>query len=177
MEARELFEILMREHSQTLLAYIRSAVRDPGLVDDIWQETMIVAWRRLDDFDRSRPFGPWLRGIAARTVMAKLRRNRQLVQVEDLGELDYLSSRFEQVHSLAGDTLDEKLSALRDCVSRLSEDERRCIEGRYQDNLMPAQLSEQLSLQLETVKKRLQRAKQRLQTCIESKLSPTTETA
>lgn len=177
MEARELFEILMREHSQTLLAYIRSAVRDPGLVDDIWQETMIVAWRRLDDFDRSRPFGPWLRGIAARTVMAKLRRHRQLVQVEDLGELDYLSSRFEQVHSLAGDTLDEKLSALRDCVSRLSEDERRCIEGRYQDNLMPAQLSEKLSLQLETVKKRLQRAKQRLQTCIESKLSPTTETA
>lgn len=177
MEARELFEILMREHSQTLLAYIRAAIRDPGLVDDIWQETMIVAWRRLDDFDRSRPFGPWLRGIAARTVMAKLRRHRQLVQVEDLGELDYLSSRFEQVHSLAGDTLDEKLNALRDCVSRLSEDERRCIEGRYQDNLMPAQLSEKLSLQLETVKKRLQRAKQRLLACIESKLSPTTETA
>ncbi len=29
MEARELFEILMREQSQSLLAYIRSAVRDP----------------------------------------------------------------------------------------------------------------------------------------------------
>ena len=174
MEARELFEILMREHSQTLLAYIRSSVRDPGLVDDIWQETMIVAWRRLDDFDRSRPFGPWLRGIAARTVMAKLRTHRQLVLVEDMDELDYLSSRFEQVQSLVGDTLDEKLVALRDCVSHLSDDERQCIEGRYQDNLMPAQLSQKLSLQLETVKKRLQRAKQRLQTCIERKLAPTT---
>ncbi len=99
MEARELFEILMREQSQSLLAYIRSAVRDPGLVDDIWQETMIVAWRRLDDFDRSRPFGPWLRGIAARTVLAKLRNQRQFMQVEDMQELEYLSSRFEQVHA------------------------------------------------------------------------------
>lgn len=171
MEARELFEILMREHSQSLLAYIRSAVRDPGLADDIWQETMLVAWRRLDDFDRSRPFGPWLRGIAARTVMAKLRNQRQLMQVEDMDELEYLSSRFEQVHALTGDTLDEKLMALRDCVSHLSDDERQCILGRYEDNLMPAQLSQRLSLQLETVKKRLQRAKQRLQACIERKLA------
>ncbi len=175
MEARELFEILMHEHSQTLLAYIRATVRDPGLVDDIWQETMIVAWRRLDDFDRGRPFGPWLRGIAARTVMAKMRSQRQLLQVEDMEELDYLSQRFEQVQSLAGDTLDEKLSALRDCVSQLGDDERRCIEGRYQENLMPAQLSEKLSLHLETVKKRLQRAKQRLQACIERKLAPTSQ--
>ena len=102
--------------------------------------------------------------------MAKLRSQRQLVQVEDMDELDYLSSRFEQVQSLSGDTLDEKLVALRDCVSHLSEDERRCIEGRYQENLMPAQLSQKFSLQLETVKKRLQRAKQRLHRCIEHKL-------
>ncbi len=132
---------------------------------------MLVAWRRLDDFDRSRPLGPWLRGIAARTVLAKLRTQRQLLQVENMEELDYLSNRFEQVQAFRGDTLDEKLIALRDCVSHLSPDERVCIEGRYQDNLMPAQLSEKLSLHLETVKKRLQRAKQRLQSCIERKLA------
>ncbi len=170
MEARELFEILMNEHSRGLLAFIRSAVRDWTLADDIWQETMMVAWRRLDEFDRNRPFGPWLRGIAARTILARQRAQRGVYFVDDMDELDYLSSRFEQISGLQGDTLDEKLDALRECISRLSEDERRCIEGRYMHNQMPAELSRQLSLQLETVKKRLQRAKQRLQVCIESKL-------
>ncbi len=171
MEARELFEILMREHSQTLLAFVRSSVRDPGLVDDIWQETMLVAWKKLDQFDRQRPFGPWLRGIAAKTILSRMRRQRQWIQVEDQNDLDYLSARFEHVHALAGDTLDEKLDALRDCVSRLSQPERECIEGRYRDEMQPAELSRKLDLQLETVKKRLQRAKAKLLECIQRKLA------
>ena len=35
----------------------------PGNHVDLFQETMVVAWRRLDDFDHTRPFGPWLRGL------------------------------------------------------------------------------------------------------------------
>jgi len=37
---------------------------DQTAADDIWQETMLVAWRRFDDDDTTRPFGAWLRGIA-----------------------------------------------------------------------------------------------------------------
>lgn len=171
MEARELFEILMREHARMLLAFIRSSVSDASTADDIWQETMLVAWRKLDEYDRSRPLGPWLRGIAARTIMAAARKQKNLYLVDDATELEYLSHRFEQLQQLSGDTLDEKLDALRDCVGRLSADERECIEGRYVHSLMPAELSRKLSVQLETLKKRLQRAKQRLQLCIEHKLT------
>ena len=30
---------------------------------------MLTAWRRLGDYDHTRPFGPWLRGIATRLVL------------------------------------------------------------------------------------------------------------
>ena len=53
-----------------LTVFLRSRVNDEAAVDDLFQETMLVAWKRLDDCDLSRPFGPWLRGIAHRLVMA-----------------------------------------------------------------------------------------------------------
>ena len=38
-------------------------------LDDIFQEVLVVAWRRLPEYDRKRSFGPWLRGIARNLVM------------------------------------------------------------------------------------------------------------
>lgn len=153
-----------------LTTYLRAAGCDDALLDDIWQESMLVAWRKLDEFDRSKPFGPWLRGIAARTLMASRRAASRFVLTSDVEALEYLNQRLEQVNQLNGDTLDEKLDALRDCVSKLTATDRECINLRFRDDLMPAAMSERIGIAVEAVKKRLFRAKQQLQTCLERKL-------
>lgn len=153
-----------------LTTYLRAAGCDDTLLDDVWQETMIVAWRKLDEFDRSKPFGPWLRGIAARTLLAIRRSTSKVVLIDDLESLDYLNQRLERIKQLDGDTLDEKLDALRDCVSNLSITDRECIELRFREDLMPAAMSQRIGIALETVKKRLVRAKQQLHACLERKL-------
>ena len=43
MEPKDLYEILVREHAEILSVYLRGAVRDPALADDLFQETLIVA--------------------------------------------------------------------------------------------------------------------------------------
>lgn len=68
VDSLDIFEVLVRENSRMLTAFIQSAVRNPAAVDDIWQETMVTAWKRWDDFDRSQPFGAWLRGIARNNI-------------------------------------------------------------------------------------------------------------
>src|SRR6185295_662794 len=105
MDAKQLFEILVREHSAMLLVYLRAAVREPALVDDLYQETLLVAWRTLDRFDRTRPFGPWLRGIAAKLVMAERRKaaNSPLLCGEQM--LDHLNERLTALQAQPGDTL------------------------------------------------------------------------
>lgn len=168
-DATDLFEILVRQNSRMLMAYIRSAIRDSASADDVWQETMLVAWRRINEFDRSRPFGPWLRGIAARVILGHGRKHSHTVQVNE-STLDFLDSRFENLQSLRGDTWDEKLQALRDCVASLPEHYRTCIEMRFMEGIKPSQLSKQINLALESVKKRLVRAKAMLVTCIDQKM-------
>ena len=59
----------MREHAQALDLFLRARLRDPGDVDDVFQEALIVAWRRLADYDPERRFGPWIRGIARRIAL------------------------------------------------------------------------------------------------------------
>ncbi len=65
-KAHKAFEILARENSRMLTVYLRSLVRDEAAVDDLFQEAMVVAWRRLDECDLDRPFGPWLSTASGR---------------------------------------------------------------------------------------------------------------
>lgn len=105
MESKDLFEILVREHAGLLTVYLRSAVRDAALADDIFQETLLVAWRKLDQFDKRRPFGPWLRGIASRLILAERRRARRLPVLCEAAALEYLDSRCRALDHQHGDTL------------------------------------------------------------------------
>ena len=165
-DAKKLFEILVNENAAMLTTYLRAAVRDPAGVDDLFQETMLTAWRRLDDYDTARPFGPWLRGIAAKLVLVHYRRVAK--QDEPCGQevLDQLESRFAGLQRLPGDTFDDKLDALRHCVELLPEKYREPVELRYRKELDMPTTAERLSLGLETLKKRLQRAKHRLLDCM-----------
>ncbi|WP_145363055.1 RNA polymerase sigma factor [Stratiformator vulcanicus] len=170
MDAKSLFEILIRDHTDMLVAYIRAGVRDQHAVDDLFQETVLTAWRRLDDYDHGRPFGPWLRGIAGKNILVYYRKNtRQASPIND-DVLEWLDNRFAAIQSLKGDTLHEKLAPLRECLDALPEPYQRPIMMRYTDELSLAEISSSLDVAKETLKKRLLRGKARLAECLERKL-------
>ncbi len=170
MDAHSLFEILVREHAEMLMVYLRSVVSDTNVADDLFQETMLTAWRRLDDFDRSRPFGPWLRGIAKKLVLAWRRKAVGLPRLCDEEALSQIDGQFESLQRLKGDTFGDKLDALHDCLDGLPNPYREAIQLRYREELKPSEMTNQLKLNAETVKKRLQRARAMLLDCMNGKL-------
>ena len=175
MDSLDIFEVLVRENSGMLTAFIRAAVAQSTAVDDIWQETMLTAWRRWDDYDRSRPFGAWLRGIASRNILAWHRKQVRDPAWCDGTVLEHFSNTFAGIQQLYGDTFHDKLSALRSCIEALPEDYHEVIRLRYEEDLMPAAIAEGLSLKTETIKKQLQRAKALLHECINRKIGTITE--
>ena len=80
------------------MTYLRAAVRNQSAVEDLFQETMLVAWRRLNEYDRSYPFGPWVRGIAAKLIMAHFRKNKSDMMITGCDALEYLSQQIENIH-------------------------------------------------------------------------------
>lgn len=171
MTPKDVFEILVREQAGMLTAYLRALIRDPGLVDDLFQETLVIAWRRLDQYDKTRPFGPWLRGIAGRLVLAARRRLAKQCLFCNDEVLEHLEARTEALADRSGDTFDQKLECLRACLAELPEHYRDAIQGRYAEHDVPSEtLAERLAVPLETLKKRLQRGRVKLLECVRGKL-------
>lgn len=168
-KAKLAFEILARENSRMLIAYLRTLVDDESVVDDLFQESMLIAWRRLDECDLSRPFGPWLRGIAGRLVLASYRKRKALPVFLNEALLTQLDRQFESIATCPGDTWDEKVLAIRECINALSTPHRAAIEGRYFDELKTSALAERLEISFEACKKRLVRARSLLGQCLARK--------
>lgn len=166
VDALAVFEILVRENADFLTAFLTAATDDLALADDIFQETMLVAWRRIGDFDRSRPFGAWLRGIAKRLLLAHAGAAPRERSLSTERVLDHLDARVGAIERRPGDTLDEKVLALRECVEELAPHYREPIRRHYHESVTTERLAADLAITKEAVQKRLQRARILLAECL-----------
>jgi RNA polymerase sigma-70 factor (ECF subfamily) len=171
LDARDLFEVLVRENEAMLKIYLRSAMHDRTATEDLFQDTLLVAWEKLDRFDRTQPFGPWLRGIAAKLVLAHHRRQSKTTFLCNDKILEALDNRMMALHRQPGGTLEEKIAFLNECLDLLPELLRETIEQRYFLELSRQEMAERLGITEEAVKKRLQRARTDLLECMLRKLS------
>ncbi len=165
---RQVFEILVREHADMLAAFLRSLVWRHEVVDDLFQETMLVAWKRLDDYDRARPFGPWLRGIASNLVLAHRRKtaNHGVLSCEP-AVLEALEAEFNTLSSRPGDSFRGRAESLQDCLAKLPDKMREVIELAYARGMLLRQIALAVSAGEEAVKKRIQRARDLLAECFQ----------
>jgi len=165
--AHEVFEVLARDHADHLLVFLRAVVRDRSMVDDVFQETMMVAWRRLADFDRTRSFGAWLRGIGSRVAMDFAGRRRMIVADPTmLQEIEEHSVAFDGDHAQAFQT---RMGTLDDCIERLPTDYSQMVQMVYRAELPLRTIAVNLALTEEAVKKRIQRARALLGECLQRK--------
>lgn len=167
LPAHAVFEILVRQHADMLTAFLRTHVgRDDAAVDDLFQQAMLVAWRRLGDYDRSRPFAAWLRGIAHMLILEHARKRAARPACTDPAVLAELDLRFADVDRLPGDSYSDKLAALRACMERLPEAMREAVDLVYARGLLIASAAESVGATEEGMKKRVQRARQLLARCL-----------
>ena len=128
--------------------------------EDLTQEAFIRAYKRLETFDAGRPFGPWMRRLAANLCINHLRRHEppsfQLEEERDLPkqtqEMD-LEARHMQV---------ERSEVVRAAILGLPSHYRIVIELRHFHDLSYAEISTVLKIPLSDVKSHLFRARKML---------------
>ncbi len=136
--------------------------RDPAAAEEIAQDAFVRAYMKLDAFDISRPFYPWLSTIAVRLAQNWLvgRSRRSSTQtgidddhpVEDQGTADGLERLLT----------DERDQALWRAVARLSSGQRTAALLFYRQGLSTDEVAAALGVSGGTVKTLLFRARQRL---------------
>ncbi len=165
-DGRAVFEILVREHADMLMAYLRTLMGPDSSIDDVFQEVLLVAWRRLEECDRTQLFGAWLRGIAKVLVMEhcrKAKRRPTATAPEVLAEID---KRFDILSRSPGETFLERAEKLMECMGKLPEAMREAIELVYGRGLAIVAAAASIGASEESMKKRVQRARQLMAECL-----------
>ena len=126
--------------------------------EDLAQEAFIRAYQRLQSFDPQRPFGPWMRRVAANLCLNHLGVQRAAsYSLED--EWDHPAliqpDNPETLHAKT-----ESAEAIRQALNALPAHYRAVIELRHFHDRSYAEIAGQLGIPLSDVKSHLFRARQ-----------------
>src|SRR6476620_5209080 len=75
MEDMRAFEALYRAYHPRLRRFLRGMLRQSTMVDEVLDDTMMVAWRKAHTFDGTSQVSTWLFAIAYRQAMKAVRRS------------------------------------------------------------------------------------------------------
>lgn len=164
--AYRVFETLVRENERMLLTYLRAQIRDPGIVDDLFQETLITAWRKFDDFDSSRPLGPWLRGIALNLARNAARRRQADPHVFSETMHEAIEPLIDQMGQSGGRPIEQLVETLHHCLQKLPGHSRELIRLRYQENQNATAIAHDRGKSPVAIRKSLQRLRLTLGQCL-----------
>jgi RNA polymerase sigma-70 factor, ECF subfamily len=157
------FAELYRQHIGYVRAIGRSILRTRDL-DDMCQETFLLAFRRLDGFEGTARFRSWITRIAINRCLTILRKRRQasngeshLVQMGDeLLDRWVYASKDAELEGI-GTRLD-----LERLLGTLKPRQRRILEMAYVDDMPDLQIAKTLGTTVVAVKCTLYRVKQLL---------------
>lgn len=153
---------LVDEYSGAVYRFARSVVRDPGLADDVTQETFIKVWKHLDDYRGEGSMRGWILSIAHREAIGALRRVRDTATDPDHLAPQPDPVRVSQV--VEGRAAYEDFRAALDDLDDLS----RAVLVLREVELMPYdEIAEALDVSVATVKTRLLRSRRRMATMLE----------
>jgi RNA polymerase sigma-70 factor len=169
MNGLDVYEILVREHQDMLLAYVSGIVADHALAEDVCQEAFIEGFRNLAALRRDESFPAWLRTIARHRALAALKQ-RQREAVLGPETVAGMEEVFTAIERTPGGGFTDRVAALRTCFEQLPEPMRDCCRLHYFDGQRTADIAERLGQSLAAVLKRLQRAREVLGDCIGRRL-------
>jgi RNA polymerase sigma-70 factor, ECF subfamily len=169
------FELIFEEHHAMVTAYLQSVTGNKDDAAELAQETFIVAYKKLNEFDRTRSVAAWLRGIAqnlARNTLRKKSRQRMILLEGD--ELDAVFSTFDNLRT--DDLWQDRLKALLECRGRLPDSQRQSVALYYDEGKPPRDIATALGVVEKSVYQILWIARKNLKQCIEA-LAPMEKTA
>ena len=174
---RRAFDLLFSRYQHKIHGFVSRYVRAHDEIDDVVQEAFIKAYRALPRFRGESAFYTWLYRIAINTaknyLVARGRRPPDVdVDASDAEHFDggdALRDLENPENSLARDELERAINA---AISALPDDLRSAVTLREFDGLSYEQIAEVMDCPVGTVRSRIFRARE----AIDSRIRPLIDT-
>ena len=161
------FAELVRRHGSLLRTHIRRMGAQGPDADDMAQEAFMSAYEHLSEFRFDGAFVGWLKRIASRRYLKKVRANQKYLLTDDMSAFEPEPAANE------GEFRAHNLDA---ALNRLKPVERLCVTLNFSGDLSHQEIADELKLPLGTVKSHIKRAMEQLKTILNAKSAPVLET-
>ncbi len=161
---RNSFALIVRRYEPLLSRYLRRLLGwSSQSTEDVLQDVFVKAYLNLNDYDRKRPFSPWIYRIAHNEAMSFLRKRRAEPYVisgeEGMLLLDRVLDSFNVQEAIDRTRLEDRV---RTAVGDMDPRYRSALVLRYLEEKNYKEISEILRLPMGTVATLINRAKKRL---------------
>lgn len=159
------FVSLFSQHSRRIYSFIIALVISPQDADEVFQNTSLALWKKVDTFTPGTSFWAWACQVAYYEVL-RLRKTKQRRGIYS----------DDALHQVAANLLarEEQISlrevSLRNCLDRLDARDRDMVELRYFHEKRPKQIAELQSRSVHSIYRALSRIHEKLHRCIQNKL-------
>jgi RNA polymerase sigma-70 factor (ECF subfamily) len=152
---------LVQRYQQSVFGVCYRLLGERTEAEDLTQEAFIRAFQRLERFDLARPFGPWMRRLAANLCLNHLQlRRRDQAPLDD--ELDVAPGAAPMGDPVAMLEAAQQSDAIRAALLALPHHYRAVVELRHYQELSYAEIAQTLDLPVSDVKSHLFRARRLL---------------
>ena len=161
-EETDAFEALYRLYSPRLQRFVRGVTKQPALVEEILDDTMMVVWRKAYTFNHSSKVSTWIFAIAYRQSLKTLKR---------LGRLE--DETYEQTEASTpgpDDALQQQElhQHLDNALGMLSAEQRAVMELTYYFGYACREIAQIMGCPIDTVKTRMFYARRKLKASLAS---------
>lgn len=163
----EAFEELYNKYAGYALRVAMAVTGNKASAADAVQETFIRVYKNINNYDISKPFEPWFYKILVNECNRILGKSSNIVLIDDFVEKNLQGSieddyRFQEYESLYA------------AIENLDENNKVPIVLKYLKGFKESEIAEILGINVNTIKSRLLKGKQKLRKLIE-KLEGVTE--
>jgi RNA polymerase sigma-70 factor (ECF subfamily) len=153
----EAFGELVRRYQTAVFNVCYRLLGERREAEDLAQEAFMRAYARLDSFDAERPFGPWIKRVAANLCLNRLGQKTPEVPLLDEEHDDAEASTPESAQDA-----NERTALVRAALLGLPPHYRAVVELRHFQELSYEEIARQMQLPLSDVKSHLFRARKLL---------------
>ena len=163
----KLFIGLLAAHGGSIHRFIYTLMPDTDRAQDVYQECVMTLWEKFGEYRPDEPFLPWAYRFAHFKVLAQRKKDRRRpTQLAD-EVLDILA----EVQIEEDERFQAQLRALPRCLDRLTQNERRLLQLRYEGGANLSRVAEETDRHADTLYRTLHRVRKKLLLCIERRVA------
>lgn len=167
LDRAERFLSLHTQNYHRISAFVHTLVADWQDAEEIVQDTLLILWRKFDEFDLETEFFPWAARVAQYEVLNYRRRRQRQAVMLDVETINALAATSLEVMT----DVSQQRELLAQCLKLLSERERIIVGLRYRDRGSVNSIADTIGRSTSHVHRLLRRIRERLMRCVRTKLT------